>query len=201
MSNIDFPSNSNKDRESIEKRAVVPVTSGAKMREKSAFRKAASAFMNEDAGSVKNFIIFDVVVPAIKTLIVDIVENTVEMIFGVSSTRNRSTGGNRNVPYASYYKSDNRNNRRNDPADRDSRPDTRDIEFPSRGEAEAALDELVDWIEHYGSVSISTYKELAGITGDFVDEKWGWTNLRTAYVKRLSGGSYILVMPRPEPID
>lgn len=186
-----------KETSSIEDK-LEPVTNGARIREKTLRQKFADLFLGDEVGDVKSYLIGDVIIPAIKTMIVDVVENGIEMVFGV---RRSGKGDKTHVPYASYYKSGSRNNNRDDSSDRNPRPDTRDIAFPSRGEAEAALDELCERITDYGKARVSNLKELAGLTGDFVDERWGWTNLRQAYVKRIMGGEYIIVLPKPEPIE
>ena len=70
----------------------------------------------------------------------------------------------------------------------------------TRVEAEEVLDRLFDWIERYEQVAVAELYEMVGISGNFTDQKWGWTDLRGATVSRVGRG-YLLNLPRPEPLD
>jgi hypothetical protein len=52
----------------------------------------------------------------------------------------------------------------------------------------------------YGQASISDLYELVGITANFTDNKWGWTDLRSSSVSRARDG-YLLNLPRPILLD
>jgi len=75
-----------------------------------------------------------------------------------------------------------------------------DIILRTRGEGEAVIASLSDLIEDYGVASVADLYDLVGITGSFTDNKYGWTNLRTASVTRVRDG-FLLNLPRPTPID
>ena len=55
-------------------------------------------------------------------------------------------------------------------------------------------------IDQYGIISVSDLCELVGISGNYTDNKYGWTSLRTADVVRTRDG-YILKLPKALPID
>ena len=149
----DLKPNSHKSKEEEAKKEITPITTNVVTKEKRVRSKFAEAFLGEDVSSVKDYIIFDVIIPAIKSTIVDGITNTVEMIFGVSSRKGK--GRDRDyVSYASYYKSDRRDRRRNDVDDRYSRYDYRDITFASRVDADDVLNGLKDLLEDYGKVSV-----------------------------------------------
>ena len=59
------------------------------------------------------------------------------------------------------------------------------------------MDEL---IEHYGIVSVADLYDLVGITGSYTDNKYGWTDIRTAQVVRVRDG-YKIKLPRAIPLD
>lgn len=77
-----------------------------------------------------------------------------------------------------------------------------DLIFPSRADAEDTLIKMDEIISTYGSVSFADLEEMAGVTGDFTDNKYGWKDIRNAKVVRnaLEGGYYIR-MPRMIVLD
>jgi hypothetical protein len=59
---------------------------------------------------------------------------------------------------------------------------------------------LVDLIQDYGQATVSDLYDLVGITGNFTDNKYGWTDLRSATATRIHEG-YMLNLPKPIPLD
>lgn len=199
----DLKPNSYKSKEeteiSEEKKEIAPITTNVVTKEKRVRSKFADAFFGEEIGSVKDYIIYDVIVPAVKNTIVDGITNTVEMIFGVSPRKGK--GRDRDyVSYASYYKSDRRDSRRTDYADRSARYDYRDITFASRVDADEVLNALRDLVEDYRQASVADLYDLCGITGNFQDHKYGWYDLRGTRVVRVRDG-YEIDLPRVRPLD
>ena len=60
------------------------------------------------------------------------------------------------------------------------------------------MDELID---AYGFVTVADLYDLVGVTGNYTDNKYGWTSIRNAEPVRARGGGYILKLPRAIPID
>ena len=60
------------------------------------------------------------------------------------------------------------------------------------------MDEL---IYLYGVVSIRDFYDLVGKTGDYTDEKYGWTDIRSASIIRTYDNRYKIKLPRVLPID
>lgn len=172
----------------------------AKTKKKSEVRKFADVFVAEDITSVKDYIVNDVLVPAAKKAISDIITNGIEMLlYGEVKGRNRDRNGSR-VSYTKYYDRD-----RDRDYDRYSRPrrnvyDYDDIILDTRGEAEEVINRMDDLIDNYGMVSVADLYDLVGITGNYTDNKYGWTNLRTASVQRVRDG-YLLRLPKALPFD
>ena len=70
----------------------------------------------------------------------------------------------------------------------------------TRAEAEdviARLDELVDL---YGMASVADLYDLVGISGQYTDNKYGWTDVRNASHVRVRDG-YLLKLPKARPLD
>ena len=70
----------------------------------------------------------------------------------------------------------------------------------SRGEAEEVLCRLDEIIDVYGVARVADLHDLVGVTGNYTDNHYGWTNLRNADVVRVSGGGYRLKLPKALPI-
>lgn len=77
--------------------------------------------------------------------------------------------------------------------------DFSDIILASRADAEEVLDRLRDLVSQYDVATVNDLYDLVGLTGEFTDDKWGWTDLRTASVRVVRGG-YLLNLPRTQPI-
>lgn len=177
------------------------VISGSVIEHKRSFAsKFTDAFFDGDFKTAANFALIDVLFPAIKRGIADTFQNLVEMmLFGVARPKSSKGGGER-VSYASYYKSDAGSNRRNDNAYRNTRHDYRDIVLSTRGEAEEVIDVLTGIVEEYRQATVSDLYDAVGITGDFTDAKYGWTNLSNAKI-RMTRDGYLLDLPRAIPLD
>lgn len=181
-----------------EKRVHKVVTGNVKTRENKG-RKITDIFISEDAANVKSYIFMDVLVPAIKKAISDIVTDGIDMIlYGGSGGRKKTSSGNK-VSYRKYY--DDRRDDRRETSYRDrNRFDYDDIEFETRGEAEAVRNEMEDCIERYGMVSVADMYDMAGLAAPYTSSKYGWTSIRTAEIKRTRGG-YVIELPRAIAFD
>jgi hypothetical protein len=198
-SSLDGPTNS-------DKKEVTKVTKGkVKTQEKSALKKFGEAFIEDDAKDIKAYVVSDVLIPAIKNLIFDSVIGSIEMaLFGTASRSHHRNGGrNETTSYSSYYKSGNNSRRRDDDSRRSDRLDYQSIIFEERADADEVLDTLCNLIEDYGQATIGDFYDAAGVTPDnnfTKNEEYGWTDLRTATVKRGRDG-YFISMPREKYLD
>ena len=75
-----------------------------------------------------------------------------------------------------------------------------DIILDNRGEAEDVLARMDELIDTYGSVSVGDFYELVGISGNFTDYKYGWSDIHNASVMRVSDG-YMIKLPRAVPLN
>lgn len=198
MNNRDYQPNSHKSKaESTEvpaKKVVNKVVSGKVRTKRNDGRKLADIFIADDVKDVKSYILLDIVVPAIKRAIV----STVEGLFGEPGPRKGST----NASYVSYRNySDNRNDRLS-PSDNRTRTgySYNDIILDSRGEAEEVLSRMDELVETYGEVTVADLYDLVGITGEWTDNRYGWTNIKNAEVVRARNGGYLIRLPKALPI-
>lgn len=197
-----FPSNSHNSKEKEKEKKVEKVVQGqVQTRKKPLSKKFAETFLSDDVENVKGFIMFDVIVPTIKDTISNVVSSGVDMLlFGESRGHNTTRRGDKSyVSYSSY--SDRRGNRNDRSSARTSRHDFRDIILDSRGEAEEVLSNMVDILYDFHEVSVADLYDLCGISNsNWTDNKYGWTDLSGASVKRARGGGYVIDLPRAEQL-
>ena len=183
----------------VEKKNIQPVAK-AKTKKKSEVKKFADVFIAEDITSVKDYIVNDVLIPAAKKAISDIITNGIDMIlYGEAKGRDRRRDGGSRVSYTKYYERD-RDRDYDRSRTRRSVYDYDDIILDTRGEAEDVLNRMDDLIDAYGMVSVADLYDLVGISGNYTDNKYGWTNLRNAEVRRTRDG-YLLKLPKALPFD
>lgn len=201
----EYPSNSNKVKEAkrqqalTEKKVEKVITGTARTKKKSEIRKFTDVFISEDVNNVKSYILMDVLVPAIKKAISDIVTNGVDMIlYGeAGSNKKRST-----VSKISYNKmfDDPRSSRIHSERGRTGL-DYDELIFDSRGDAEAVLSALEDIIAQFGVASVGDLYDLAQVsTTNYAINKYGWSDLRSAEVIRARDG-YMIKLPRALPLN
>ena len=202
---MDYKPNSHKYKEEqknlpAERKKVEKIVTGkVKTKKKSEASKLKDIFISEDVSNVKSYIFMDVLIPAAKKAISDIVSNGIDMIlYGGTKPGNKSSGSS----YVSY----NRFSDRNDPTHNYTNNRTRtgysydDVLIDSRGEAEEVLERMGELIDTYGVVTVADMYDLVGITCNYTDNKYGWTNIRNASIERVRDG-YMLKMPKALPID
>lgn len=192
----EFKPNSHKSKELApvpEKKVEKIVKGTVKSKKKNGIDRLKDNFISEDAANIKTYVVMDVLIPAVKKAICDIVKNGVDMIlYGESGRSSR-----RPSEYVSY---DRRYLDRGDP--RFYKEDRArigysydDIILETRGEAEDVLARMDELIEIYGMVSVADLYDLVGITGNYTDNKYGWTNIRNAEPVHVRDG-YMLRLPK-----
>lgn len=202
--------NSNRDKqkkkEAEERRPQKIITSEVTTKEKSATKKFAEKFFEDEVSNVKTYILWDVIIPAIKNVISDIVGNSVDMML-YGRTRNRSqrgtsTGNTTMVGGLSGYTGYGTFSSRQTGISQRNRDnyDLDEFVFQSRADAEMVLDTLKEIVSKYKAASVADLCDLIGRSSQYTDVKYGWTDLRGADVQRVREG-YVLIMPRVTLIE
>lgn len=181
-----------------EKKVEKVVTGKVITKKKSGIRKFADEFISEDAKNVKSYVIGEVLIPAMKKAIFDIVTDSIDMVLYGESRRGSRRSTADKVSYRSY--SDYSRPRETRSSSTASRYSYDEIILSTRGEAEDVLSRLDELMDAYGLVRVADLYDLVGITGDYTDNKYGWTSIRTAEIVRVREG-YAIKMPRAVPID
>lgn len=182
------------------KRAIVQ----AQRRKRGLVGNVAAALFNDGSNSIGQYILNEVVIPTVKTMIEDGVKGAIDMVLynGTghrSSSRDRDSGNSR-VSYGSYYKGGSERRERRGYG-RGDRFNLNEIFFKRGDDADDVLSALCDELEEYESVSVATFFDIAGINGaTWTHNKWGWTDLSKAYCTHTRDG-YMIVFPDPEELD
>ena len=196
----EYKSNSNKSKqEQTNQHKVEKIVTGTVItKKKTGLRKFADEFISDDAKNIKSYVIKDVIIPALKKVISDIVRDGIDMILygGVGDSGRRSNVDR--ISYRNYY--DNRSSVRRDDRTYSSVYDYDDIILATMGEARDVLSRMDELIDTYGMVSVADLYDLVGISGNYTDNKYGWTNLKTARITRVRDG-YRIEMPRAMVIE
>ncbi|MBR5780391.1 MAG: hypothetical protein IKY27_00210 [Bacteroidales bacterium] len=180
-----------KNKPAEERKKVEKVVSG-KVKKKKAGPKLRDLFVPEDITDVRAFLIGDILIPAFKNMLLDTAE---EFLDGGGSRRRKKRSRADQVSYRSYYrKEDERDSRR-------SRTSYNydEVYFDSRGDAEVVLIRMEEILDEYGQVRIADYYDLVGISGEYTDNNYGWTDLKYADVERTRDG-FTIKLPRVIPL-
>lgn len=196
-------SNSNNKRQPIEEKVEThvdkPVVAGVKTKES---KKLFGIFSKQDVKDIKDYVVYDVVIPSVKDTVSQVVSNAVDMmLFGEVRNRSRSRSSRGQSTYTSYNSMyDRPRSDRRDRPDREERPsrssEPRELVFETRSEAAQVLDAMQDILDQYKICTVADMYDLVGITGSFTDNNWGWDDLRTARVVRSGRDGYSIELPR-----
>lgn len=176
------------------------VNSPVKTKKRSDIRKAADSFISDDAKNIKSYVVMDVLLPAAKKALCDIVTDGINMLL-YGSTRSRNEVRGSQVDRVSWVDYSGRSRRTADEPRARSRFDFDEIIFNRRAEAEAVLDQMVEVINKYGFVTVADMYDMADLTQPYTSNKYGWMNLSTAEVVPTRGGGFVIKLPRAQVID
>lgn len=187
----------------LEKVVCDPVT----QKKKGLWRKVKDSIIEDDSQSVLDYILQDVLIPALKEMIFDTGKGALEMtLFGGKRPGGGRLSRERDRTYTSYNTISMRNR---DP--RDNRPqlsrqshaihDFEEIVFTTRVDAEKVLMEIAELVDsQFRQATVADLLDACGLDHSYTDEKWGWTDLHDAYVDRVRGG-WIIHLPRTKVLD
>lgn len=197
MSEFDYKPNSYRSKEEqqnkpAEKRASKVVDGSIK--KKNEMRKFADVFFSEDIHNVKTYIMRDVIIPSIKKVI----SETVDMfLYGDGRHRDSDIRGTK-TSYGRFYEQRGDVDRRNDVASNGM--GFEDVTVNTRGDAEKVMRSLAHIMKDYGMVRVADLYEVAGVTGAWTANDFGWMSIDNFQLIRLRDGRWWIKTPRPMPI-
>lgn len=207
---MDFPGNQknpvgdNPKPAKEEKVVTKVVTTEVIHRPTSLGRRMKGIFLGGNISSVFRFVGQEVLLPALRSMVVDATSRGVERAVMGEAPRRRYEA---NRPRVSYNSPVYRDPRRtpmlpDQPPLRESRPrrqDVGEIILVSASEAESVIERLSDIIDKFEVATVADLHEICGLPSSFVDNKWGWTALNYANVRQIRDG-FLLDLPPVEPI-
>jgi len=214
---MDYQSNSNKAKESaskpgkeIAKDPVEKVIVGEVIQKPQGIgHKFRHIFFGGDFKTAARYVAGDVLLPALRNLLVDITTGGIErVVYGDNPSRRRrmtNYGAISNISYNNPLTRDPRHTSRVQLPDQPPgpfRPDRRTMDniiLGTRGEAEIVVERLGDILDKYEFVSYGDLMDLLGLPSTPIDQKWGWTYLTNVVVRQVRNG-YLIEFPQPEYI-
>ena len=206
-----LPSNSNASKQKPQAQVVKPQNSDGKKqkvvtgkvtaKKKSEVRKFTEVFVAEDAHSVWDHLLHEMVIPMTKNLLVDFGQAFIERMITGTSRGGRTIGGYTNNNYTNYSNiSTNSNIRYASPSTMATRFDYEDITFTTAGDANAVLDQLDLFTRKYGFARVSDFYDVCGLTAPVTAHNYGWTNVARGRVIPVRGG-FALELPKAAMLE
>ena len=214
---VKLPNNSEKALAEASQKKVqqTKVISGKVKHHTSMGKLLRQTFIPEDVSNARDYILADLVMPAIKNGIFDTVLNIIDYWRGGGGTYRRT-----NTSAPARYTSGQQTSYNNRYAPRISQGPSEPVSqryayddiviedyAPADGgsarakaDAEAVLVSLQSTIDQYSVARVTDLFEFVGVTSTPADYNYGWTNISSAYTKRVSGG-WLLVLPKAMAID
>lgn len=172
-------------------------------KKKSWFESFSETFFGESPDSVRDYLIQDVLIPTVRSTIVEMISSGVDMLLNGKATRShKSSTRERDREFISY----NSYSGRSQPKPREryvnsSRFNLDEVFFEDEQDAEQVLDTLAEIIDKTGEVSVGEYYDLCNMPSEHTQYHWGWTSLIRASIGSVREGGYILILPKPKPLD
>lgn len=198
----EYRSNSFKSKEESKKKPVIEkvINGKAQVKKKSDFQKLTEVFLPEDIHSVKDKIVKEIAIPAIKKFISDGVDM---ILYGDGGGNRKKQKGGSTINYGGFWYSGD-SKERDKPARNSGRNiyDFNNLLFETRGDAEMVLDSMQEIISNYESVSVADLYDLADVEIENSSaSNYGWYNLQSAKAVGTPDGGYILRLPKPVVIN
>jgi hypothetical protein len=204
---MDYQGNSKKSKEKqVESKKQIEkvVTGEVVQKPKTIGRRFKDIFLGGDIKNAARYVTGDVLLPALRNLIVDVTSRGIErFVYGESMYRRRPTEYRPSVTYSNpinpTYRTVYPRDRPNLPDQRqrwrEDRRDMNEIIFMQRSDAETVVENMIDAIEKYDTISLADYYELCGQPSSHVDNKWGWTYLANIQIRQTKDGFLIDLPP------
>lgn len=169
------------------------------------FKRVARGMVADDVTNVGDFVLTDVLMPAVRNLMYDIVsQGAHRVLFGTARGPRRGVGGtgaysgpgaNLKTAYHRVTNEPVRNEQNISRSDM-ARHNFDELILDNHADAMDVLENLVARVERYGSASVADLYDYLGVTGGFTDQAYGWKSLAGADVRQTRKG-FVFDLPRP----
>ncbi len=154
------------------------------------------SFFKSDIKSIGDYILKKIIEPAVRKMIFDTVVNglNIALFDKPANTTVTPTSLSGMVQYNNVSQSN--NSLINNVAISSRQNATYSNVVRTQQEFESALNAANETILSFGCVRVSELNEFLGITGNWTDQKYGWTDISSARIEPLIGGGCRLIMPK-----
>lgn len=210
---MDYPSNNKaapNGPQKREKRIDSPVIEGKIVQRKPAMGKRVMAvFIAGDPKQAGRSMVQEVLIPSVRETLLAISKAYLESLFlgdRLRVTRRDVFGtASARVAYNNMHKGQQSQQRMPQQPkqltfQQRANHDFDEILLEERADATQVIASLQECIDNYGMARVSDLYDAVGITSDFTDEAWGWTDISGAGARIASGG-YLLDLPKPIPLN
>ena len=193
----DYPANPTKQQERRTKKVV---EGGVSKQKKSLGKKIEETFLSATFAEVIADCATEVVIPAVKNMLYDAISGGFQMLLWGEIKNGTNARRGPYIDYAGRSRYSTTSSKRDDPPFKKAHRNIDDVYFETKADAYNVLDNLMAAVDKYGEVSVSDLNDLIGEAGEFTDNKYGWTNLSRAEIKRYRNG-WLLVLPNVNPLE
>ena len=206
-----YPSNTlkerNKQAQKKEKPELKCVVSGkSKPVPQSFWSKVFVGIKPASGQTMKGFIFDEIVTPLIQRAVVEGVTGAINYLVKGDAYADRKNNNSFGKSYINYNGissgKSNANGNQYVYSGKNSGMEIENVWFESRVDAQRVLDEMQSVIAGYDILTVNGFYDIIGRTNiiDPSNEKFGWSDLRNAYITASRGG-WVIHLPHPMPID
>ena len=206
-----YPSNTlkerNKQAQKKEKPELKCVVSGkSKPVPQSFWSKVFVGIKPASGQTMKGFIFDEIVTPLIQRAVVEGVTGAINYLVKGDAYADRKNNNSFGKSYINYNGissgKSNANGNQYVYSGKNSGMEIENVWFESRVDAQRVLDEMQNVIAGYDILTVNGFYDIIGRTNiiDPSNEKFGWSDLRNAYITASRGG-WVIHLPHPMPID
>lgn len=206
-----YPSNTlkerNKQAQKKEKPDLKCVVSGkSKPIPQSFWSKVFVGIKPASGQTMKSFIFDEIVTPLIQRAVVEGVTGAINYLVKGDAYADRKNNNFLGKSYINYNGissgKSNGNGGQYVYSGKNSGMEIENVWFESRVDAQRVLDEMQSVIAGYDILTVNGFYDIIGRTNiiDPSNEKFGWSDLRNAYITASRGG-WVIHLPHPMPID
>lgn len=191
-----------KEEGTAERAKLQPVAKAKKQKKGLIERLVVGLIDAGDGQSVGQHLTQDIILPAVKNIIVDAITSGANMIFfGDQGGARKGVGSGGGYNYGKSYKPKSQYTRNREPERNQTRKNGRLLEFifEDRTGAMDTLRALNEHIDEYDFVTVADYYDLIDEEPTYADNSYGWTDLSAAGIYPTRGGFYIK-FPQPYQI-
>ena len=206
-----YPSNTLKERNKQAQQKPKPelkcvVTGKSKPVPQSIWSKVFVGIKPASGQTMKSFIFDEIVTPLIQRAVVEGVTGAINYLVKGDAYADRKATNSFGKSYINYNGISSGKPSSSGSqyvySGKNSGMEIENVWFESRVDAQRVLDEMMGVIAQYDILTVNGFYDLIGRTSliDPSNEKFGWSDLRNAYITGARGG-WIIHLPRPMPID